>query len=82
MLEPCTGIILSALGIGGFVIACLLFLSIFGDDIPKAIAPRPMFLVNLLSLALLVVLAVRFGEWLGFQITVEEFGNIPKTSGP
>lgn len=70
--------ILSGLGIAGFVIACLLFLSIFGDDKPKAIAPRPMFFVNLLSLAILFVLAVRFGEWLGFHITVDEFKNIAR----
>lgn len=72
--------ILIALGIAGFAIACLLFLSFFGDDKPKAIAPRPMFLVNLVSLALLVALAVRFGEWLGFHITVQEFNSIAKTS--
>lgn len=72
--------ILIGLGIAGFALACLLFLSIFGDDKPRDIAPRPMFLVNLLSMALQVIIAVRFGEWLGFKITGDGFANIGKTS--
>lgn len=64
----------------GFAVACLLFLSVFDEDKPKQIAPRPMFLVNLVAMVLLIGIAMRVGEWLGFQITAEEFRNIGKTS--
>lgn len=70
---------LIGLGISGFVIACLICRSVIRDDSKAAIAPRPMFLANLLSIALLVIIAMRFGEWLGFKITEEEFKNVPKS---
>ena len=60
----------------GFVLACLVFLSVFGDDKPKPVAPRPTFFVNLLSIALLVILSVRAGEWLGYHIDVETFSKL------
>jgi hypothetical protein len=64
--------ILIGLGIVEFGIACRLFQSIFGDDKPRDIAPRPMFLANLLSMALQAIIAERIGAWLGFRITRDE----------
>jgi hypothetical protein len=53
-----------------------LFLSVVGDHKLKPVAPRPIFFVNLLSVALLVTLAVRAGEWLGDHIDAETFSKL------